>query len=331
MQHLNGKKILLFVPNGKGIYGSAISQELLRRGASVDIYDERPSTSTLSKVLLRIAKPQVSRLFFKYIDGIVFLNKGKEYDYILVVRGEGFDEKSMQLLKKNFPSARFILYLWDSLKNTNTKNIFEFFDKVLSFDKQDSQNNPGLIHRPLFFCPPYRVISKIVPNRYDVMFLGKVHSDRYSFIKQLEKKIIEQGRSTFFYFYFSSKFLFYQKRLTDASFRKTSIKDFEFKMLSANEVAEYMANTKCSLDIQHPLQTGLTMRTIEVLGAKRKLITTNEIIKSYDFYNENNICIVDRKNPVIDPAFIDSPYQEIDNDLYEYYSLEGWVDSIFEN
>jgi len=331
MQLLYGKKILLFVPNGKGIYGSAIIQELYNRGAYVDIYDERPSTSTLSKVLLRIAKPQVGRLFFKYIDGIVRLNKGKEYDYVLVVRGEGFDEKSMRLLRKSFLSARFILYLWDSLKNTNTKKVFGFFDKVLSFDKQDVQNNSGLIHRPLFFIPPYRKISKIVPNKYDVMFLGKVHSDRYAFIKQLERKINELGRSTFFYFYFSSKLLFYQKRFTDGSFRKTSIHDFEFKMLSANDVAEYMANAKCSLDIQHPLQTGLTMRTIEVLGAKRKLITTNEIIKSYDFYNENNICVVDRKNPVIDPAFIDSPYQEIDNDLYEYYSLEGWVNSIFEN
>jgi hypothetical protein len=71
------------------------------------------------------------------------------------------------------------------------------------------------------------------------------------------------------------------------------------------------------------------MRTLEVLGARRKLITTNATIKDYDFYNENNIFILDRENPVISAEFIKTKYQEVDRDLYLKYSLEYWLNEVF--
>ena len=58
------KNILLFVPGGKGIYGTAIVRELEQRGATVAVYDERPSQSTITKVAFRIAKDNLQRLFF---------------------------------------------------------------------------------------------------------------------------------------------------------------------------------------------------------------------------------------------------------------------------
>ena len=73
------------------------------------------------------------------------------------------------------------------------------------------------------------------------------------------------------------------------------------------------------------LQNGIR----EMLGAKKKLITTNHNIKYYDFYDQQNILIIDRKKPVIDKDFIYSPYNDIDLHIYNKYSLQSWVNTIF--
>ena len=49
----------------------------------------------------------------------------------------------------------------------------------------------------------------------------------------------------------------------------------------------------------------------------------------YDFYNENNILVVDIKKPIIPRAFIDSPFVDIDAQVLHKYSVEGLVDDLF--
>ena len=88
-------------------------------------------------------------------------------------------------------------------------------------------------------------------------------------------------------------------------------------------------NSKCILDAPQAGQSGLTIRSIECLGAKRKLITTNEDIKKYDFYNENNI-LVFNDNLEINNNFFSSPFIEINEDIYTKYSLRKWLETILQ-
>ena len=82
--------------------------------------------------------------------------------------------------------------------------------------------------------------------------------------------------------------------------------------------------SKCILDSPQEGQTGLTIRTIECLGAKRKLITSNPEIKQYDFYKEENI-IVYPDDIECNTAFFSCPYQDIDWNIYNKYSLKSWL------
>ena len=50
-----------------------------------------------------------------------------------------------------------------------------------------------------------------------------------------------------------------------------------------------MGDYRCVVDVENPGQHGLTMRSIEIIGLKRKFITTNPDIVNYDFYNSNNM------------------------------------------
>ncbi|HFR3278101.1 TPA: capsular biosynthesis protein CpsH, partial [Streptococcus suis] len=98
-----------------------------------------------------------------------------------------------------------------------------------------------------------------------------------------------------------------------------------FDHLSSKEIADIINETEVVLDIQHPKQSGLTMRTIEMIGMNKKIITTNPMIRQYDFYNPNNILIIDRFDVEIDLSFFESPYQELQTEIYEKYSLEQWI------
>ena len=101
-------------------------------------------------------------------------------------------------------------------------------------------------------------------------------------------------------------------------------------MLPFKSLYEIYSKSRCVVDVEDPGQHGLTMRSIEVVGLKRKLITTNKDIVNYDFYNTNNIFVLDRNNPVVDETFIDMPYKELDPEIYDKYSLKRWICSILD-
>jgi hypothetical protein len=330
MVNLQNKKILVFLPNGRGIYGKAIEKELIYRGATVYIHDERPSVKTVTKIAYRFAKKWLQNHFINYLVQTTESYKEIGVDYVLIIRAEAFTPKAMRLLKARLPKAHYILYLWDSVKNTHTSDIFPFFDRVLTFDKSDAEYY-HITPRPLFFIDDYRAVAATKERDTDVLFIGKIHSDRFAFIKKLEKEFKSKGLKTFFYFYFPSRVNYWLKKLTSRSFLLTKISDFHFTTIPSLQAAQHLGKSKASLDSQHPAQTGLTMRSIEVFGAKRKLITTNEQIRSYDLYHPNNILVVDRKNPVIDYTFFELPYIEAPEEVYEKYSLQGWINELFKN
>lgn len=329
MEILKNKNILLFVPRGRGIYGSGIYKELEYFGAKVKIYDERPSENTFTKVILRLSKRIISPYLNNYYKRIIRNNIDINFDYIFVIRGEGLTPKIANKFKFIYPNAKRILYLWDSLKSNDVRNLFPHFDFIFSFDHEDAEANSEIHFRPLFYLPIYRELASKKTREVDLTFIGTVHSNRYHIIKSIERKFLNSNIKTLFYFYFPSKILYYRKKLLDRSFRDSKLSDFKFQLIGSAHVAKLLSESHASLDIEGLGQTGLTMRTIELLGLKRKLITTNKNIKLYDFYDENNILVIDRDDPIIDVGFIKSEYEELSEEIYNKYSLNGWITEIF--
>lgn len=109
-----------------------------------------------------------------------------------------------------------------------------------------------------------------------------------------------------------------------AEFRKAKRKEFCFAKLTKEEIVNLYEASRCVLDAPQDDQSGLTIRTIECLGAGKKLITTNKNIKEYDFYREENILVIDGK---IDwnSRFFSDEYVELPEIIYEKYSIENWV------
>ncbi|MBW7844047.1 MAG: hypothetical protein H3C45_00045 [Bacteroidia bacterium] len=331
MNTLSNKKVLFFAPKFFG-YELAIKAKLEEMGADVTYFDERPKNTFWTKVFIRINRNIISSQIKKYYNQVLNQTAAKQFDYVFVVNLEAMTPKVIEKLRKQQPNARFILYMWDSIRNKKPAQIaFPLFDWCYSFDRDDANNLTNVVFRPLFFIDTFDTYKwKDKPNvKYDLCFIGTVHSDRYNLISDVKKQLLDSSKSFYFYMYFHNRVLFLYKKFRDVKFLKAPYSEFNFNSISAIEIMNKIKHSFAVFDVQHPYQTGLTMRTIEMIGAERKLITTNKAIAQYDFYNPNNILIIDRNKPILKNEFWDTPYQPIDEEQRKYYSIEGWIKTIF--
>lgn len=74
---------------------------------------------------------------------------------------------------------------------------------------------------------------------------------------------------------------------------------------------------------------GLTFRIFEAMGLSKKIITNNPDIINYDFYNPQNILIINNENPIIPNHFLETEYTPVPKEIYNKYTLESWVKTVF--
>ena len=99
--------------------------------------------------------------------------------------------------------------------------------------------------------------------------------------------------------------------------------------LSYYENLKMVANSKILIDLHHEnLHNGLSFRIFESLGYNKKIITTNKAVKNYDFYNTNNIHIIDDEQEL--ELFLNSDFITIDLRIKEKYSFTNWIKNILE-
>lgn len=309
-------------------YEKKIKEKMEELGAAVDIYDERSIKSAFDRAIIKFFPYLYTRKTRRYYENIINEVKNNSYDYILFIDCEMPSIDDLKTIKRTFPSAKLCLHLWDSLSNLKgVETKLCIFDYVTSFDKCDSERL-SLIFRPLFFCDDYvgKETNSTKSHRYNVSFIGTIHSDRFAVIQKVSKQISKD--KFFVYPYLQSKFIYYFYKLTKKEFKNTKITDFCFDKIESKRIAQITNESSAVLDIQHPGQSGLTMRTLEMVGMKKKFITTNKDIVNYDFYNKKNIMVIDRENPLIESSFFDSDYDEVPQEIYDKYYIECWIKEV---
>lgn len=316
-----GKRLLLIAPIYFG-YEKEIIAELEEIGFLVDWLPDRPFSSQLMRGATTIA-PSIMQPLADLMNERWLNDLGvSEYEYIFIINGQTISQKFLSQLKVDFPRAKFLLYMWDSFKNrkNSLKNI-NSFDSISTFDNEDSKKY-GVNFRPLFYSRGFKVPAS--ENKYDVSFIGTIHSDRYEVLMGFRRQL-PKGVNFYSYMYLQALWVFYYYKLKRAGMRVASSDEFEYSPLTKRKLYEVFADSKAILDIEHPKQSGLTMRTFETLGSEKKLITTNKNITQYDFYDPNNICVIDRLNPKLPDNFLSSDYRSLSAEMYYKYSIRGWV------
>ncbi len=330
LQELKGKRILLISLSG---YCEGILKKMKDLGADADFINDKPNEGFICKTLGRwqvnFYQNVISRYYQKQLEPI----KHCKYDFILSIRGEYTPIQTLKLLKEYYPDSKLILYMWDGLHKLNTKGIekkWPYYDRIYTFDRIDYEAHKNqLSFLPLYYYEDYlpEVIkdSGNVELTYDLSFIGTGHDDRIHIVKDVMKQCERSGLRCFSYFFIPHQLVYLFNKMTNKHFRDVQRSDVQFKMMQLEKLYQIYAESGCVMDVENAGQHGLTMRSIEILGLRKKFITTNKDIVNYDFYNPNNILVIDRFNPVIDMSFFKKPYEILDEEIYKKYSLSNWI------
>jgi len=234
-------------------------------------------------------------------------------DVILTIKGDFIDPKSILEFKKY--GKKTIGFFNDNIyRCPNIRRVIPAFDEVYSFEKEDCKKFDLQFATNWIYTDNDKSTNK--DNlEYDVFTIGSIDKRLPVLIRIAEE--LKSNKINF-------KFITYSKK------HKTSDDNITYinKFIPLSEVDQYVSRSKVLLDINRTGQIGLTFRVFESLGLEKKLITTNADIKNYDFYNPNNILIIDEKNPVIPVDFFENDYEKIPASIFEKYTVEGWVNNV---
>ena len=328
------KKLLLIMPKFFN-YAELICDELQRLGYEVDFFDDRPSTNAWVKAAIRINKNLIKNYITRYFEKVMETVAVKKYDVVFLISGQSlsFSKGMTAKIKSCQRQARFILYQWDSQTNfPYIKAFHKYFDKKYSFDRKDVNNTRGLNFLPLFFSKNYEKIGdeKRVNYKYDFCFVGTAHPQKYKSIRMMSNQLKTVYPKQYIYFFFPSVIVFYYRKIHDKELRKAHRKEFHYVPLDEKEMEKVYKESRCVLDSAQAGQNGLTIRVIEALGAKKKIITTNEDVVNYDFYCPENIYVYKGKID-LDSPFFTRPYRDVDSRIYNKYALRNWLGEILDD
>ncbi|MCL2546596.1 MAG: hypothetical protein FWE06_05300 [Oscillospiraceae bacterium] len=320
------KKVLYIASPFFNIYRHIIN-EFEHQGYEVDYYNDRPSENSFLKGITKIKKSLVHSIVERYFNNMIAETKDKDYDLVFIMNDKVITPKIMDKLKDSQKNAKFVLYMWDPIQLYPQANkIISYFDVAFSFDSADCAENSALQFLPLFYSKSYEEIDCVKRNdiKYDLVSICTVHPNRYKIIKELFPALEADGVNIYSYMFINRLQYVYNKFFVKA-FKKAKKNEFTFTPLPEQENIRMTGSTNAIFDIPHDKQSGLTIRTMEALGAKKKLVTTNANIKNYDFYNENNIYVLDENNRNGIKAFLQREYEAIDDGIYKKYSLRSWL------
>jgi len=250
--------------------------------------------------------------FFKFWGKFYF--KHIEDNSLIIVFDSSFVRNNLELLRKTMPNSKIIFWYWNTVSNDKYLNLIRSnCSNIYSFDKLDCENY-NLKFIPQFYWDYKNLKSK---KEIDILFVGQV-KNRISMIENLYKEFLKQGLNVFFY-------------VTKSNSNDNSAHiELQEKSIKYGEVVQLISKSKCILDLTKDGQTGLSLRPVEALFFQIKLITNNSHITDYDFFNENNICIINNKKQDF-KSFLNLKSKKIPQTIIDKYHINNWLNRIISN
>ena len=310
-------------------YHVSICDALRQIGFDPTWWNDKASTSTFYKIALRLL-PRLTRLITEkhFIDQIDRMPAGS-VDHVILIKAEGLNARVVRYLRERHSSATLGLHLWDGMENVKgIGEIVPLADAVSSFDPVDAREN-GWNYRPLFARKVAITAMDQASKDFDWCFVGTIHSDRHRVISRL-RRVSGGAEHSFVFAYFQSPLVLRIRKIFDWTLWSAPSGTLSTTPMPAADVARITARSRAVLDVEHPQQRGLTMRTIETLLAGNKLLTTNQHLLDSDLYDASRAHIIDRNIPRIDHVFLSQPVKPIPHELRNQYTCEAWVKELID-
>jgi hypothetical protein len=229
------------------------------------------------------------------------------YKKILIIRPDLLNDNHLQMLRER--TNCFIAYYWDTVDLIPRKqNIIHYFDRILSFDPEDCKKY-GFDFQPNFYC--YENSPEEI--RYQVYNLSTL-DNRKGVIEEIAVALEQEGLSYLF------------KGFREKPFKNTCIQ--YTPRVSYQQMLNEARYCNVVLDVVKSGQSGLSFRPFEALGLNKKLITTNVGIREYEFYDPENVLVLEPGNVSIEKDFFEQPFKDVDCSVKEKYHIKQWLTNV---
>ncbi len=232
------------------------------------------------------------------------------FDQILIIRPDKLHKDSLDFLRKS--SVQLTCFLFDGIENfKNQKKTITYFDSIYSYDKRDVEKFN------FQFLTNYIYDDKISQNTIiNKAFTISSFDKRFPLLEKLAN-YLTVNQVPF-------RFIVKKNKLLNHNTIEITKKYFPI-----NDVKKIISSSLVMVDLQKNNQFGLSFRVFEALGYRKKLITNNQDIITYDFYNKNNIFVINNENIEIPIDFFESAYEDINPLILNKYKLENWIFEVF--
>lgn len=259
-----------------------------------------------SKALINKSLKDINRT--KFIK--TSLASEESFDQILIIRPDKLQKEALDFLRTK--TSLMTCYLFDGIENfPKQKSLLSYFDAIFSYDKKDVEKFG------FTFITNY-IYDDFIEKRDIEHFVFSIcsYDKRFYFLKKIVDKLTKIDIS----------YLFIVKKERPMKDKKIQ---FTKHYIALDVVKELISKSKVLVDIQKKNQTGLSFRVFEALGFDKKLITNNQDIVNYDFFNANNIFVISENNFEIPKPFFESDYVEVPAEILNKYKLKNWISEVF--
>lgn len=323
MNDFKDKSIILAVPNHFGlpevfkknleylgfkvftVEHDCLQVKLSAEESLIHIYKKAFRNNKTFKAKVLAEKKELPQLFF--------LDKISHADYALVIRPDLFSKNVLAKIQKK--STLTVAYQWDGMQRFPLAGeTIKYFDRFFVFDERDTIKYPQTRHIHNFYFDYLLESSEI---KQDLFFVGTFMKDRIDELCKLSILFQDMNLKTNINVIYNKEKHIKKYREYPINFTKTGM-SFE----------ENMENAKASnviLDFNNSIHKGLSFRAFEALGFRKKLITNNELIKKYNFYNSSNMFLLNSNNFSEIPNFLTSDYVHTSEEIDQKYSFTNWI------
>ena len=196
------------------------------------------------------------------------------------------------------------IWLWNHKGNDEIflKNLPIIKDKnfqVITYDESDAERFGFRWHTQFFNIIPYREYSFNESISDDFLFVG------YSKNRVVE---IENIRS-----------------LLSSYICKFEIVENSSEYIPYSKYMEMALHSRCIVEIVHSGDISCTLRPLEAIALRRKLLTNNPVVRKYSFYNPHNIFILGEDKIEDLSAFLERPFDDLPSEIVNSYDVNAWI------
>ncbi|MEN2400047.1 hypothetical protein GKZ90_0009675 [Flavobacterium sp. MC2016-06] len=302
-------------------YDHNIVKELRKRNIEANHIDASKFKYKYTSVFDRISN-SISKTFFNKNKKVAaledyILNQVKEWghqDAILFIRPDKISRKTHLELKKL--TDKYLAYIYDSCRRFPIDHLIDgIFDEIFSFDLVDVKKHQFTFISNYIYLEKKEVAGTSNENIFIVISID----ERFDFLNNLANYLSAHA--------IPFKFMAVGKKAPE-NINPNII--FSRDLVFPEELQTHFENSKIFLDLIRKDHNGLSFRIFEALAMQKKIITTNKSIIDYDFYNPNNILVLDENSEInIDPHFLATPYEPLSDEIYHKYTIENWVKTVF--